>query len=611
MNKAWNGLAGSQSEWQNFPSTNTPVNDTNLNRVVSAVDIIDNRVITLDSGKVNVTDNASVIKGVTLDDATGIFTFTRFNDSTFTINSMLEKVIVNFDFDEDTQIMTITLEDGTVKTVDLSSFIAETEVEDTSTIGLTLTNHVLKASVLANSIGDAQMQTGYLTNCQNAATTSSAKSLEAEGFAVGQQNGIDVDSSSEYYHNNAKYYAQQSSGQFLSALQDVSLSTLSDGQSLVYDATSSKWVNGDPAIAVIDNLTSTDSNNALSANQGRVLNEKINGIILAGFTPTNESFEPEDQRITICWTDPSDVMIGSATLATWSGTKLVRKTGSAPTSETDGTVVCDSKNRSEYATNGYVDSGLTNGVTYYYGIFPYTTTGLYNYSVTGSETPAVQTLSIYLDIEGAKNDHILIKQNLSDADEDAIQEIYFTSGATSEEDVFVEVPAPGTYYFVSKVAKSTTDPTQDYTKSVTLSQSSNHVYVFPSKTENDKSNMLYWYGNEFVENTGGWSMVGTSTNVTLVKNTNAMVVTTGSESGGTPSWQNATMTTNKIVTSGYTKIKFKYSYTNTATASNIGLTNQRYLDDYMWKTFPSATPYYVAFCFYRYGTSTVSAIWLE
>ena len=53
---------------------------------------------------------------------------------------------------------------------------------------------------------------------------------------------------------------------------------------------------------------------------------------------------------TFTWTDPNDKEIGGSVVATWSGTKLVRKLGSAPTSITDGTVVLDSKVRNQYSS---------------------------------------------------------------------------------------------------------------------------------------------------------------------------------------------------------------------------------------------------------------------
>ena len=100
-------------------------------------------------------------------------------------------------------------------------------------------------------------------------------SLKAEGMAVGKQNGVDVDSSSPYYHNNAKYYAEQA-GQAsglsvsLNSLTDVDLQNPSDGQTLVYDAENEKWVNSDEAQAItsVEELTDTDINNPSS---GQVL----------------------------------------------------------------------------------------------------------------------------------------------------------------------------------------------------------------------------------------------------------------------------------------------------------------------------------------------------
>lgn len=76
---------------------------------------------------------------------------------------------------------------------------------------------------------------------------------------------------------------------------------------------------------------------------------------------------------TFTWTDPNDKEIGGSVVATWSGTKLVRKLGSAPTSITDGTVVLDSKVRNQYSSTGYTDSNLGYDSVYYYRFFPYTT----------------------------------------------------------------------------------------------------------------------------------------------------------------------------------------------------------------------------------------------
>ena len=109
------------------------------------------------------------------------------------------------------------------------------------------------------------------------------------------------------------------------------------------------------------------------------------GMKLAG--PTGVTLTNVDEAVIIRWADPADIVIEGATQAAWAGTLVVRKVGSAPTSKTDGTIVVDSKTRDAYKETGFTDNGLTNGLTYYYGIFPYTTEKAYTYGTTDSVTP--------------------------------------------------------------------------------------------------------------------------------------------------------------------------------------------------------------------------------
>ena len=83
------------------------------------------------------------------------------------------------------------------------------------------------------------------------------------------------------------------------------------------------------------------------------------------------------EKVYIQWTDPEDLVVASSTLASWGGTLLVRKAGSMPTSRRDGVIVLDSKTRDAYKTTYFCDSGLTDGTTYYYKLFPYTTANAY------------------------------------------------------------------------------------------------------------------------------------------------------------------------------------------------------------------------------------------
>ena len=97
---------------------------------------------------------------------------------------------------------------------------------------------------------------------------------------------------------------------------------------------------------------------------------------------------------TIIWTDPTDVVIDGATLASWAGTKVVRKAGSAPSDPTDGVLVIDNITRNHYASNGFVDSGLVYGTTYYYRFFPYTSQNTVTYGSSVTVTPTRTSISI-------------------------------------------------------------------------------------------------------------------------------------------------------------------------------------------------------------------------
>ena len=120
-------------------------------------------------------------------------------------------------------------------------------------------------------------------------------------------------------------------------------------------------------------------------------------------------------KVYVKWKDPDDLVVAGSTLAAWGGTLLVRKAGSAPVSRRDGTVVLDSKTRNAYQSSYFCDSGLTDGVTYYYKFFPYTTAHAYTDDPADefSKTPAAVPMG---DVSGitlaaAGNGKLSIKWN--------------------------------------------------------------------------------------------------------------------------------------------------------------------------------------------------------
>lgn len=227
--------------WENLPSTNTPLNQTNLNAMDQSIDTIDDRVVAFDTSKANESDMLIAFKNITYDRATGTFTFTKFNNTTITVDTDLEKMAVNFDYDDDPtsahyQELIITLEDGTVKYVDMSALITEYEFETSATIQPTLSNGKVRMDIINGSITGSKLQPNYLADitvqAQNAAVsaqTATAKATESESWAVGGT-GTRVDEDTD----NSKYYANQAAETVAELLQAFGISVV--GGILIFGA---------------------------------------------------------------------------------------------------------------------------------------------------------------------------------------------------------------------------------------------------------------------------------------------------------------------------------------------------------------------------------------
>ena len=204
--------------WENYPSENTPLNETNLNRIDYATNEIDNRVIELDTSKANATELSRLIKNIGVNEQTGVITITYYNNTTSTIQTTLNKIAINFAYDFNTQNLLLTLNDGTVASISLADLIQINEFDDTPTVDFTVTNGRVSAIVPLGSIGDEHLRTDYLADIKvaeaNAAaseTNSDARALDSEAWAVGQRDGANVLDTDPTYNNNSKYYSQVAS----------------------------------------------------------------------------------------------------------------------------------------------------------------------------------------------------------------------------------------------------------------------------------------------------------------------------------------------------------------------------------------------------------------
>lgn len=228
--------------WKNKPNITTPIVQDQLNRIETTIDTIDDRVVTFDTSKADQSDLLLDIKNVSFTPSTGTFTFTRQNGTTITIDTDLEKVVTNFDYDDDPssphyQSLVLTLDDGTIKYVDMSALVTEYDFAPSDTIQPTITSGTVSMSVKNGSITGEKLQPNYLAditvqaNHASASATASANSATlsqswAEG-GTGTREGEDT--------QNSKYYADLAEETVAELLSTFGIEVI--GTRLVFGAT--------------------------------------------------------------------------------------------------------------------------------------------------------------------------------------------------------------------------------------------------------------------------------------------------------------------------------------------------------------------------------------
>lgn len=213
MNKVYTRI-----NWEDYPSENTDLDAYNLNQMDSAIDALDNRIVSQDALKVDKSAINGNIADWTMDETTGVITITKYNGEKVIFDLNIEKIPVEF-FMSDDGIITMTTEDGTQFTADIGSMIPVLTFEDSATIAVSVTgtgkNKTYSFSIKTGSVTDAMLQPNYLAdirvesaNASAYAQSANAKSVLAESYAIGgtgTREGEDTD--------NAKYYMEQAKQQ--------------------------------------------------------------------------------------------------------------------------------------------------------------------------------------------------------------------------------------------------------------------------------------------------------------------------------------------------------------------------------------------------------------
>lgn len=194
------------TDWKNEPSRETPINRTNLLKIENGIKEADNRIVQIDAKKAELSLVNTMVKEIALDTDTGILTVTQQNGSVATYDLEIEKVVTNFDINDQNELV-LTLADGTQKVIDLTRFVYS--VDSTATVSMKILNRTITAEIVDGSVTmeklDAAIQMEfrqYMLDTLAARDAALNSQKLAQRYAVG---GVVPEDSED----NAKSYYQQ------------------------------------------------------------------------------------------------------------------------------------------------------------------------------------------------------------------------------------------------------------------------------------------------------------------------------------------------------------------------------------------------------------------
>lgn len=224
----------SPTDWQNLPSQKTALNRTNLLHLENGVKELDNRSVQMDANKADKSTINLLVKDLTVDTDKGILTVTYQNGSVKTYDLDIEKVVVNFDITDDDKLV-LTLADGTQKVIDLTRFVYS--VDSTPTISMKILNRTITAEIIDGSVTmsklDATIQTEfrqYMLDTQSARDAALQYQKFAKRYTLGDPDfpGSETDNA-KFYYGQVKEDAATSGQNAQLAADSAAISTTQAG----------------------------------------------------------------------------------------------------------------------------------------------------------------------------------------------------------------------------------------------------------------------------------------------------------------------------------------------------------------------------------------------
>ena len=191
MNKVYQRI-----NWENYPNDATPLSAQNLNRLDVAADELDNRLIAMDTVKMDKITAATMVKDIAYNEENGNFTVTYLDGSSYTLDTKLEKLAVNVTYDPAAEQLVILLDDGATQRVDLSALVTEHEFLDSDTVGFTVDETgAVRAQLRDGSVTEEKLRPDYLSDIRvESAKAQAAGAAAAENAAQAEISAKEAES---------------------------------------------------------------------------------------------------------------------------------------------------------------------------------------------------------------------------------------------------------------------------------------------------------------------------------------------------------------------------------------------------------------------------------
>ena len=209
MNKLYSRII-----WQNFPSENTALNESNLNRMDLGLDNLDNRVIEMDATKVNKEVANSLVQSWSMDESTGIITITHLDGSKDMFDINIEKIPVNFELSKD-GILTMTTDDGSKFTANIGAMIPVLTFDGSDEIAVSVSgtgvNKTYSFSIKAGSVSEDKLQPNFLadvkTEVAKAKASEQSSYQSASAAKASERTSKESEKNAKESENKASEYA--------------------------------------------------------------------------------------------------------------------------------------------------------------------------------------------------------------------------------------------------------------------------------------------------------------------------------------------------------------------------------------------------------------------